>query len=141
MCLDRLEHINTKGKRGYQVFQQVEGKLYPRFHRNYRNLSVPHSGKCEVPVNTWETDPNDYHISIASDCSYHTGFHIFLNRKHAKAYASATSIPVVIRRVRFRDVVATGIQELPILEDGLTRPIPTPVAVVRKRYVKPEEVK
>ena len=123
MCLYRLENFKVTQNYGWQVFvESSPGKLYPRFF-----------GNGPVPVGKWQRDKfriRDRWIGIYT-LEYKKGFHIFLNKENAKDYCP-NSEDYCVRKVRFKRVVARGLQEITMGKGPLGK-----VVVCRKRFVEP----
>jgi len=126
MCLRRLVDFEVSKNYGWQVFIKVNTGLV-QLHRHHfqRHPTI-------VVEGAWQTDPNNYFIRPASGFGrYKTGFHIFLEFKDALDCLDVFK-DETIRKVWFKDVVATGEQELIFICP--TRP--AKVVVARKRYVE-----
>lgn len=103
MCLAKVDpEPKTNRKSGYKVVIRCSGgEIRPE----YRFDDV-----CRYDVGKWMEDPVDFRIPW-SDGDYQTGFHIFLSLKGAIRWGVYLT-GKEIRKVRFDDVVATGIQNL-----------------------------
>jgi len=119
MCLDELADFKVTKDYGWQVFREEDGELFQLFGCN-----------SLVPEEKWQTDPNDYPLLTEYDRKpYRTGFHLFTNKKNALYYANPDD--EVVRKVRFRKIVAKGRQCLPWTFSSKAN-----VIVVRERYVE-----
>jgi len=145
MCLDELADFRITKKYGYAVFTKGDGG---QLHQFFDHLRPDGSGPAiHVPVveEDWQTDPNDYllYTSERTDLNkfireisipplpYKTGFHLFTNKKDAEYYRTVSSVKV-IRKVRFKEVVAKGKQNI---LDIYNKYRMANVIVVRQRYV------
>jgi len=125
MCLDRLVTFEVTKGYGWQVFGKREtGLIQLGYH-----LDRP---KMPVIEGAWQTDSNTYSLRPSSGIGiYNTGFHILLEFEDAIDYLIESN-KEVIRKVWFKDVVATGEQELIFICPAR----PAKVVVARKRYVE-----
>jgi len=123
MCLDELAKFKVAKDYGWGVFREEDGQLFQRF-----------GCKSLVPEEKWQTDPNDYSLQTEYDGKpYRTGFHLFIREEDALGYVSPFRNDEVIRKVRFRRIVAKGKQYLPYTLSSKAN-----VVVVRERYVEKE---
>ena len=107
MCLDKICDFEVKTDIGYKIF----------INYNTGEYYLPLKGNgCVVPINQWVKE-KDYRPQMLKCCrtvpmgKYPFGFHIFLSRKSAASYRfSHTHSCSIIKRVRFRNVVAKGLQ-------------------------------
>jgi len=121
MCLDELAEFKVTKDYGWGVFREEDGQLFQRF-----------GCKSLVPEEKWQTDSNDYPLLTEYDGkSYRTGFHLFTRKRDALSYVSPFCKDDVIRKVRFRNIVAKGRQCLPYTSSAKAN-----VIVVRERYVE-----
>jgi len=121
MCLDELAYFKVTKSYGWGVFREEDGQLFQRF-----------GCKSLVPEEKWETDPNDYSLQTEYDGKpYRTGFHLFINKEDALGYVSPFCDDEVVRKVRFKKVVAKGVQQLPYALSAKAN-----VIVVRERCVE-----
>lgn len=103
MCLDNLAKFNIKRYVGYKVFfKSNTGKLSGEFKALHKSREV----------NTWLNSSNfSKTVSLRLECDpslkYPNGFHIYLLRNNAGENIFRDHI---IKRVRFRKVVAKGFQ-------------------------------
>ena len=109
MCLTRVTAITNRKRKGWKVFSTRRGELLPLFYR----FKYTRKG-TSIPEEQWEEDPStdEFTSKHGSRQIYRTGFHIFLNKEHAEDYASIAPGYRTIRRVRFRKVVAQGLQRV-----------------------------
>ena len=128
MCLSTLENFKVHKYYGWQVFKAIydeEGRIlfiYPLFY-----------GTGPIPTNVWMKDKSSIRISFldiptVEYRSYPTGYHIFLRKQDAEAYM-VKGKDQVIRKVRFKKVVAKGTQVA-------GRPVFAKLIVARERYVE-----
>jgi len=121
MCLDCLADFKVMKNYGWGVCREEDGQLFQRFGCN-----------SLVPEETWQTDPNDYSLQTEYDGkTYRTGFHLFTRKEDALGYVSPFCDDEVIRKVRFKKVVAKGVQQLPYTLSSKAN-----VVVVRERFVE-----
>jgi len=94
MCLAKVDpEPKTNRKSGYKVVVLCDGgKIEPQY------------GVGHYVINEWMEDPADLIRN-----GYRTGFHIFLSLRGAISW-KGTTYYLEIRKVRFDDVVATGMQ-------------------------------
>ena len=127
MCLSTLENFKVHKYYGWQVFNAVYDEkdrvvlIYPLFF-----------GVAQIPTNVWTKDKSPtrisfFDISSGLSRSYLTGHHIFLRKKDAEAYM-AEGKGQVVRKVRFKKVVAKGTQA--------AGRVFAKVVVARERYVE-----
>jgi len=120
MCLDELAEFKVVKDYGWEVFQERYGQLAQLCRHN--TPAVP------IIEEEWQTDPNDYHLLTEYGGKvYKTGFHLFTNKGDALCYANGN----VVRKVRFKNIVAKGKQCLPCTFSAKAN-----VIVVRERYVE-----
>ena len=105
MCLDTLENFKVKLNGdgvgiGYKVFLLEDGKLYGEFARTEKVRRI------EV----WLKEQNFRHPKGTClryiNNRYKHGWHIFLRKQ--SAYDWGVEEPYVIRRIKFKDIVAKG---------------------------------
>jgi len=131
MCLSKLEDFTVTQNYGWQVFnKEITGELYPCFF-----------GDDPIPVGKWHKDKFricDRWIRIDVDVRYKKGFHIFLNKEDAKTYGIRSAISRCVKKVRFKRILARGLQEIhsPPVE-GKIQTQQVKVVVCRKRFVEP----
>ena len=121
MCLDELADFKVTKDYGWGVFREEDGQLFQRFG-------------CEslVPEEKWQTDPNNYYLWTEYDGKvYKTGFHLFIREEDALGYVSPFCDDEVVRKVRFKKIVAKGMQQLPYTMSSKAN-----VIVVRERFVE-----
>ena len=129
MCLSKLENFKVTQNYGWQVFGKgSSGKLYPRFF-----------GEGPVPVGEWQRDKfrirdRWIYYGFSTVLKYRKGYHIFLNKKDAKEWLTSSK-DQCIKKVRFKRVVARGLQDIGGLE-GQTQY--AKVVVCHKRFVEPD---
>jgi len=127
MCLKRLVDFKVNKNYGWQIFKKGKTGLV-QFHHHFDLVETP------VIEGAWQTDPNNYFIRPASGFGkYKTGFHILLEFEDALDSILGFE-EEVIRKVWFRDVVATE-------EENLMYASPirsAKVVVARERFVEPE---
>lgn len=107
MCLDTLSKMKTRRKTGYKLlYRQVGNKGRAELTTGYCN------GKRQtLRVGEWVTDKPA--CSMIGSCSnaYPSGFHIFLSKRDAEYFRSQMGWSyAVLRKVRFKNVVAVGSQ-------------------------------
>jgi len=132
MCLDRLAEFRVTKDYGWQVFGKSKTGLVQLYHHPFQRHPTL------VTEGTWQADSNGYFLRSYSCIFvkyYKTGFHLFTNKKDALRFASASN-GGVIRKVRFRNLVAKGRQRLPSHRSYPSRE--ANVIVVRERFVEPE---
>jgi hypothetical protein len=125
MCLTRLEKVEHKGY-GWKIFTKYKGK---------DNLFKYLQGSLEeYPINKW-IDESSYKLTYkVTDYTeeggrYRLGFHIFRFRKDVRRYKKLSFYKnIVIRKVMFDEVVATGVQRFTNLE--------CKVIVAKKMYIE-----
>ena len=129
MCLDKLENFEVTQNHGWQVFVKQAGCLYPY-----------HFGDSPVPVRKWQRDkfrmPGEnrwVYIDYLSGPRYRKGYHIFLNEEDARTYCPISET-YCIRKVRFKKILARGLQEISADDEGGTRRVR--VVVCHKRFVE-----
>ena len=116
MCLDRLEDFPTKDY-GWKVFIRRRGKeaiwsgrlnLNQRSPASKAGLEEPFIDYV-FPVNKWLDANNGKRNTILHTNddykNYKAGFHIFPSRNAAREFGYG-----VIRKVKFKEVITTGIQ-------------------------------
>jgi hypothetical protein len=104
MCLNTLEKFDVKQRIGY-VIKIKEGNVY-------------HSLYCHAPqIRTaglkfgLEWSSKQITIICAESCdSYETGWHVFLKKKDAMAYRDVFGKGETVLMVRFRKILARGIE-------------------------------
>ena len=130
MCLNKLEDFKVHRYHGWQVFQKGYGrsvKLYPLY-----------KGTDKVVVqNEWMTDPNIKPIRfVRGYMQYPAGYHVLLRKKDAKIMKGKPRHRV-IRKVRFKRVVAKGLQTLYSRDkDDVLVTTQAKTVIVRERYVE-----
>jgi len=129
MCLNYLAEFRVTKDYGWQVFGETAKGLVQLYrHRPQRRMPVVEGA--------WQADRSNCFIRSKSHNFikyYKTGFHLFTNKKDALRYRSKSHNEVV-RKVRFRNLVAKGTQRLP---SHLPYPVrDANVIVVRERYVE-----
>jgi len=96
MCLAKVDpEPKTNRKSGYKVVRIVSNRICPEY--GYSTVGYYEVGK-------WVEDPADFIRN-----GYRTGFHIFLSLRGAISW-KGTGTCLEIRKVKFDDVVATGMQ-------------------------------
>jgi len=102
MCLENLENFKVKLNEdgigtGYKVFKLKEGEL---------RGEIVTQGRAR-PIGTWLKEKDFRAISDEKiDGRYKQGWHIFLRRQSALEWGIYGGL--IIKRVKFRDIVATG---------------------------------
>ena len=129
MCLYTVDKKTKKGRGyGYKTFQvNKDGSLRNLYAQVNPSIKITH-----FPIETWIKDENKKKIQEYDFNEYPTGFHIHTSKKKAKNYIS-TDIKLTTRKVDYRNVVASGIQNID--NTGNTN-----VIVAREIYVHKEEV-
>lgn len=128
MCLRQLVEFKVTRGYGWQIFRKGRtGLLQLHCHSDYPQTPVVEG--------MWQTDPNNYYIRPGCGFdTYKTGFHIMLEWEDILDYIAGLS-EKVIRKVWFRDVVATGVDDL-----NIAYPIRSAkVVVARERFVEPKK--
>ncbi len=104
MCLDTVdEKPRWKKGKGWKCFQLTDDKLGPLFPRLV--------GSFNYPTGEWVKDSKPATFTLRDESlksRYPTGFHIEKTKKCAGYWVHGPH--QVIRRVHFKDVVATGTQ-------------------------------
>ncbi len=135
MCLDKLEKFKVHKNYGWQVFENVGGKLHQQFHHPPKVGHFPR--EMFAITNQWQHDINTYKIY---PLGYPTGFHIFLRKKDALAFKKESNLglihSLVVKKVYFKNIVAKGIQRVLLLNENRT--VNTKVVVARQRYIVEE---
>jgi len=127
MCLTKVTKITNRKRRGWKVFGTTEfTKLRPLYY--YRSSGTP-----TIPEDVWIRDPHAGEKTRYGRPNYLVGFHIFLDRDGAERVCEMPPKGRTIRRVRFRKVVAQGLQ----LGGG---PM-VPTVVAEEIYVESEKEK
>jgi len=128
MCLKRLIDFKVNKNYGWQIFERRRTGLV-QLHRHHfqRHPTIVMEG-------AWQTDPNNYCIRPACGFSkYKTGFHILLEFEDALDYLIESN-EEVIRKVWFKDVVATGEEDILFIDPVRS----AKVVVAKKRFAEPE---
>jgi len=117
MCLDKLTKITITEGLGYQVFKRTDcGHIKPLYRGNKR-----------PPIGVWQEDSS--HKTLYADdivsSPYLTGFHIYLEKPMSLLSFSSRPNELTLRKVKFSDVAAAGVQDR------------REVVVARKRYILP----
>ncbi|MBW2672356.1 MAG: hypothetical protein JRD89_02920 [Deltaproteobacteria bacterium] len=120
MCLDIVDETPRQYEGeygvGWKVFVKVEDGLYEgiyylknsyqqgQWYEDWQTGNILPSRPCDIPNTTWAL-------------GYMAGYHIFANHKDAMAWAGAIRPcveigSVVVARVHYQDVVASGWQSL-----------------------------
>lgn len=115
MCLEKKEELRIP------LNKQGEGIGWKGFHEKEvgERLCIPLQGnEGEVSINTWLKE-KDYrygkdkerkYLRVNSHLRYQYGFHLFQHKKDTLKWKKASGWPV-IKKVRFRKIVATGYQK------------------------------
>ena len=127
MCLYKLKKIELKTDVGYKLFiKEPQGLCGISSIRTPKKLySLLYSNNKALETNTWLNE-KDYRINFRkkdkiitnNQEAYPVGWHIFLNRKDAEYDIREHEWNVIIRKVRFKNVVATGIEKAYNKEDS-----------------------
>lgn len=137
MCLAILRDFKISKNYGYKIFRDHQSGLTG----DYNNIEDIR------PVNKWldEYDFREYketgeyikcgEIDFDNDInSYSTGWHIFLTKKAANQWLhDSTGLCYVLKKVKFKDVVAIGYQDINGYGDY------TKVVVTKHMLICPEE--
>ena len=98
MCLDKLKPVSTKKGYGWKVFDKWDSKLESRYF------------DIRYPTNKWIKDKKSKPIQGDRVC-YPTGFHVFVSKEKAKDWGG------IVRKVYYKNVVATGLQNIGFWEN------------------------
>ena len=125
MCLDTVDKkVTIKEGTGWKFFAERGGRLASAYYGN------------KHPAGEWITDTATEPIEINRGFdlnlrqTYPTGFHIFVGKPQ---FSQVYGLPV--HQVRFRDVVAQGVQEFQL--KGATRSLN--VVVAREMFIERKE--
>lgn len=129
MCLSQLDKtIKVKRYVGYKSFKRKKGKLLGEF----RTLNkVRKTGQWLKAVDFQEEDEDEIRAGNSGEY-YPAGWHVYLRRRDAVDYPC--SYPCVVRKIRFRNVIAKGF-ESESTTDGIKC---FPVIVCKEIYIEPE---
>lgn len=122
MCLTEVTKITNRKRKGWKVF--CSGSMGIR-SLHYAKASGFHT----IPQDVWIRDRHAGKGIFTQFAfpNYPTGFHVYLDKKHAEKVADLHSNRVV-KRIRFRKVVAQGLQRY--------GPIMAPTIVAEEMYVE-----
>jgi len=123
MCLDILKPVSTKKGYGWKTFAMDDGQLYSWIDKD-------RGRERQLLPREWIKDCRDIPIMMDNGFSYPTGYHIFVTKRSAEKWKINEE---VIRKVRFHNVVATGIQK------GLKKPQKFQVIVAKEIYIEDKE--
>lgn len=108
MCLDRLKEFKTTGT-GWKAVTKGKNHYAPPI----RCVCTPYKTR------QWNKDPHSHSIGARQfnypdgrnkDFFYPTGYHIFTKKEDAKKWGKDAWFPNIIKKVKYRKVVATGYQ-------------------------------
>ena len=109
MCLQKIEDFNVKSRNGvgfgWKIFTEYNGELSGEYYCSKKR-----------PINRWIKE-GDFRSGCFTnkrfkkiESRYPFGWHIYATYKDARNYAGHARSWCKIKKVKFRDVVATGYQ-------------------------------
>lgn len=106
MCLEYKEDFNVK------LNEKGEGIGYKAFYEESGDYWSPIYGRGKIPLNKWVKSNKGKLLFQCEypDKKYLNGFHFMARKKDAKAFMDHYYSPNIIKRIKFRKVVATGTQ-------------------------------
>ena len=129
MTIDVLLVTHLNKRVGFKVFDRLENALYSPYY----NILVP------VPAAMWVNEedyrpPNVIDWIDHAQFTYPTGWHFFHHLCDAIAYANLAPNSRVVRKVKIKDIVATGELAFPV--DGQT--VLLLVSVAKRMFIDKE---
>ena len=124
MCLHEVDKETKEITEGWKIFEIRNKKLEGVFR------------KIPFETNKWIRDNKNYNIKTfnTNEDIYQTGFHFFFNKKDAEE-CTVSSLPShEVYKVKVRNVVATGKQDMYYNE--YTKIVPTAIGVAREIFIE-----